>query len=285
MKNFLSSLIIFVSVSVSNFGATLWTQDTASVPAVTAKVGTATAKASVPATVSATTPTSTSSVYRDSRTETHRVVIVYNSRSEIVGTNYITEVRDYLTGEESYNSVSHLAETPPQPRVVLVPCPPAPCYQGGGWTSVFPGNDYSSSVSSCNDYSGSTSSCSVRSGSVSSGSVQPGSQGPGSVHGDQVSSWSQFGGGVRAGQTFAGGIANRSSYSSIVYGGNVYPSGVGYVTEHNYSWGAGVTVGGQVSSGLSPGGGSSHAGNFSGGSVSPGSVSNGSIGSGSRRHH
>lgn len=281
MKNFLSALVVFVSVST--FGATLWTQDTTLASAVVAKV-TAPVKNSVPAT--APTATTSSSVQRDSRKETHRVVLVYNSRSEIIGTNYITEVRDYHTGEESYSNIRHLAETPPQPRVVLVPvC--QPCPPSSGWVSMYPDNMYSSSVSGCNVYSGSMGSCSVQSGSVGQCSVQSGS-----THGGQVYSGSQFSGGqIYAGQTFAGGTANGSSYSSsgfsggVVYGGNVYPRSVGQTTIHNYSWGAGVTVGGQISSGLSQGGRSSHAGNFSGGSSAPGSVSNGSIGSGGRRHH
>ncbi len=203
--------------------------------------------------------------YRDSRVETHRVVLVRNSRDEVIGTNYITEVVDYATGQKSYRAVRHLADPSPPPQVVVVQqcCDPQPCCDGGyGSYQSYGGQVFSGGTYGGQAFSGGTYGGQAYSGGVYGGQAYSG----GGVYGGQTYGGQAYsGGGVYGGQSrsshrgsgFGYGSQSYSSSGFSVGGGailNVYPSNVGYTRENTYSWGGGATIGGSVSSGLNHGG-------------------------------
>jgi hypothetical protein len=187
-----------------------------------------------------------SSFYRNSRKELHRTVLVYNSRSEVIGTNWVTETVDYRTGKTTYRSVSHLADPTPPTQVVVVEqpcCDPQPCCGGNSY-----GGQYYS-------------------GGYHSGGSWSGNSFPGSAYGGQYYSGGYNAGNYRAGERWStSGYGNSSSSGNWFsagggFGGTVYPRNV-RTYERTYSWGFGTSVGAGVSSGLSRGGG-----NFSSGST------------------
>lgn len=189
-------------------------------------------------------PKSSKSVYRDSRSEVHRVVLLYNSRGEVDGTNYITEVRDHRTGKDSYRSVKVVAPPSPPP-VVVVECRAhhQSCCQPCGWT----GNGYSWGGGGCDSYASDS---------------WAGGRFSGNSYGGQYYSGGVYEKNYRSGESWSTSGYGKQSFSSsgFVAGGgfsaNVYPRNTGYVVERNYSYGGGVSVGGGFVSGLNHNGGS-----------------------------